>query len=117
MGPRQPTPLFRGRATQLGAAFAAAEAPTVKLTDRRWWATQPSDRLAQSAVLLGIHPALSTGAFGGAPHRHGTTARSPSIAVDRRRSPSIAVDRRRSFGRQREVAVGVSERDGSGPRL
>jgi hypothetical protein len=48
------------RATQLGAAFAAAEAPTVKLTDRRWWATQPPDRLAHSATLLGVHPALST---------------------------------------------------------
>jgi hypothetical protein len=48
------------RATQLGAAFAAAEAPPIKLTDRRWWATQPPDRLAHSAVLLGVHPALST---------------------------------------------------------
>jgi len=47
------------RATQLGAAFAAIDAPTVKLTDQRWWATQTSERLAQSAALLGIHPGLS----------------------------------------------------------
>ena len=46
------------RATQLGAAFAAIDAPAVKLTDQRWWATQTSERLAQSATLLGIHPAL-----------------------------------------------------------
>lgn len=47
------------RATQLGAAFAASDDPTVKLTDQRWWATQPAERLAQSAALLGIHPGLS----------------------------------------------------------
>ncbi len=47
------------RATQLGAAFAAFEAPTVKLTDRRWWATQPPERLAQSAALPGVHPRLA----------------------------------------------------------
>ena len=46
------------RATQLGAAFAAVDAPTVKLTDRRWWATQTPERLAQSAALLGVHPEL-----------------------------------------------------------
>lgn len=47
------------RATQLGAAFAAADDPTVKLTDRRWWATQTAERLAQSAALLGVHPGLA----------------------------------------------------------
>ena len=46
------------RATQLGAAFAALDDPTVKLTDRRWWATQPPERLAHSATLLGVHPRL-----------------------------------------------------------
>ncbi len=46
------------RATQLGAAFAALDDPTVKVTDRRWWATQTPERLAQSAALLGVHPAL-----------------------------------------------------------
>jgi hypothetical protein len=47
------------RATRFGAAFAAREAPPVKLTDRRWWATQAPERLAQSAVLLGVHPELA----------------------------------------------------------
>jgi hypothetical protein len=47
------------RATQLGAAFAAIDAPTVKLTDRRWWVTQTPERLAQSAALLGVHPGLA----------------------------------------------------------
>jgi len=47
------------RATQLGAAFAAIDDPTVKLTDQRWWATQSSERLAQSATLLGVHPQLA----------------------------------------------------------
>ena len=47
------------RTTQLGAAFAAIDAPTVKLTDQRWWATQTPERLAQSATLLGVHPGLS----------------------------------------------------------
>jgi hypothetical protein len=46
------------RATQLGAAIAAIDDPTVKLTDRRWWATQAPERLAQSAALLGVHPGL-----------------------------------------------------------
>jgi hypothetical protein len=46
------------RATQFGAAFAAIDDPTVKLTDRRWWATQTPERLAQSAALLGAHPGL-----------------------------------------------------------
>ncbi len=46
------------RATQLGAAFAAIDDPTVKLTDRRWWATETPERLAQSAALLGVHPGL-----------------------------------------------------------
>jgi hypothetical protein len=46
------------RATQLGAAFAAIDDPTVKLTDRRWWATQTPERLVQSAALLGVHPGL-----------------------------------------------------------
>lgn len=47
------------RATQLGAAFAALGDPAVKLTDRRWWATQTPERLARSATLLGIHPGLA----------------------------------------------------------
>ncbi len=47
------------RATQLGAAFAAIDDPTVKLTDRRWWATQTPERLARSAALLGVHPGLA----------------------------------------------------------
>lgn len=46
-------------ATQLGAAFAAIEEPTVKLTDQRWWATQTPEGLARSAALLGVHPGLS----------------------------------------------------------
>jgi len=46
-------------ATRFGAAFAAIDDPTVKLTDRRWWATQPPERLGRSAALLGIHPGLS----------------------------------------------------------
>lgn len=46
------------RATQLGAAFAAIDDPTVKLTDQRWWATQTPERLAHSAALLGVHPGL-----------------------------------------------------------
>jgi hypothetical protein len=46
------------RTTQFGAAFAAADDPTVKLTDRRWWATQTAEQLARSAALLGIHPGL-----------------------------------------------------------
>jgi hypothetical protein len=36
------------RATQLGAAFAAVDDPTVKLTDRRWWMTQTPERLARA---------------------------------------------------------------------
>jgi hypothetical protein len=48
------------RATQLGAAFAALESPTAKVTDRRWWATQTLERLTQSATLLGIHPTIPT---------------------------------------------------------
>jgi hypothetical protein len=47
------------RATQLGVAFAAIDDPTVKLTDRRWWATQTPERLAKSTALLGVHPELS----------------------------------------------------------
>jgi len=47
------------RATQLGVAFAAVDDPTVKLTDRRWWAIQTPERLARTAALLGIHPGLS----------------------------------------------------------
>jgi hypothetical protein len=47
------------RATQLGAAFAAIDAPTVKLTDRRWWAAQTPERLARTAALLSIHPGQS----------------------------------------------------------
>jgi hypothetical protein len=45
--------------TQLGAAFAVIDDPTVKVTDRRWWATQPPERLGRSAALLGIHPGLA----------------------------------------------------------
>ena len=51
------SPAWRG--TRLGAAFAAISAPTVKLTDRRWWATQIPERLGWSAALLGIHPGLA----------------------------------------------------------
>jgi hypothetical protein len=47
------------RATQFGAAFAAIDDPTIKLTDRRWWATQTPERLTQSAALLGVHPELA----------------------------------------------------------
>lgn len=47
------------RAKRLGAAFAAIDDPTVKLTDRRWWATQTPERLGRSAALLGSHPGLS----------------------------------------------------------
>jgi hypothetical protein len=43
------------RATRLGAAFTAIDGPTVKLTDRRWWATQTPERLGRSATLLGIY--------------------------------------------------------------
>ncbi len=45
--------------TLFGSAFAALHATTVKLTDPRWWATAPSERLAQGAEILGIHSALS----------------------------------------------------------
>lgn len=47
------------RATRFGPAFAAIHDPTVKLTDPRWWATETEERLAPSAALLGVHPALS----------------------------------------------------------
>jgi hypothetical protein len=47
------------RATRFGPAFAAIADPTVKLTDPRWWATETPERLAQSAALLGVHPARS----------------------------------------------------------
>jgi hypothetical protein len=47
------------RATRFGPAFAAVHDPTVKLTDPRWWVTETPERLAQSAALLGVHPALS----------------------------------------------------------
>ena len=47
------------RATQFGAAFATLDDPTIKLTDLRWWATQPPERLTESAALLGIHPELA----------------------------------------------------------
>jgi len=46
-------------ATRFGPAFAAIHDPTVKLTDPRWWVTETPERLAQSAALLGVHPALS----------------------------------------------------------
>ena len=55
-GPRQ-SPAWR--ATQLGAAFAAIDAPRVKLTDRRWWATQTAVPLTRGAALLGVHPGLA----------------------------------------------------------
>lgn len=45
--------------TLFGPAFAAIHAPTVKLTDPRWWATEAPERLAQGAAILGVHPALS----------------------------------------------------------
>jgi hypothetical protein len=45
--------------TLFGSAFAAIHESTVKLTDPRWWATEPPERLAQGAAILGIHPALS----------------------------------------------------------
>jgi hypothetical protein len=47
------------RTTRFGPVFAAIDDQTVKLTDPRWWATEPPERLAQSAALLGVHPALS----------------------------------------------------------
>jgi hypothetical protein len=46
------------RATRFGPAFTAIHDPTVKLTDPRWWVTETPERLAQSAALLGVHPAL-----------------------------------------------------------
>lgn len=45
--------------TLFGSAFAALHAPTIKLTDPRWWATEAPERLAQGATILGVHPALS----------------------------------------------------------
>jgi len=45
--------------TLFGSAFAALHAPTIKLTDPRWWATEAPERLAQGAAILGVHPALS----------------------------------------------------------
>ena len=45
--------------TLFGSAFAAIHAPTIKLTDPRWWATEAPERLAQGAAILGVHPALS----------------------------------------------------------
>jgi hypothetical protein len=44
--------------TLFGSAFAAIHESTVKLTDPRWWATAPPERLAQGAAILGIHPTL-----------------------------------------------------------
>ena len=45
--------------TLFGSAFAAIHAPTIKLTDPRWWATEAPEGLAQGAAILGVHPALS----------------------------------------------------------
>jgi len=45
--------------TLFGSAFAALHAPTIKLTDPRWWATEAPEGLAQGATILGVHPALS----------------------------------------------------------
>jgi hypothetical protein len=45
--------------TLFGSAFAALHAPTIKLTDPRWWATEAPEGLAQGAAILGVHPALS----------------------------------------------------------
>jgi len=45
--------------TLFGSAFAAIHAPTIKLTDPRWWATEAPERLAQGAAILGVHPELS----------------------------------------------------------
>ena len=56
--PQSEGPRPAWRATLFGAAFAAIDDPTVKLTDRRWWATQTPERLTQSAMLLGVHPEL-----------------------------------------------------------
>lgn len=47
------------RDTLFGSAFAAIHERTVKLTDPRWWATEPPERLAQGAAILGVHPELS----------------------------------------------------------
>jgi len=47
------------RATVFGPAFAASHDPAVKLTDRRWWATEAPEQLSQRAALLGVHPACS----------------------------------------------------------
>jgi len=45
--------------TLFGSAFAALHAPTIKLTDPRWWASEAPEGLAQGAAILGVHPALS----------------------------------------------------------
>jgi hypothetical protein len=46
-------------ATQLEAAFAPIDDPTVKCMIRRWWVAQPPERLALRAALLGVHPELA----------------------------------------------------------
>lgn len=45
--------------TVFGSAFAAIHAPTIKLTDPRWWVTEVPERLAHAAAILGVHPELS----------------------------------------------------------
>lgn len=47
------------RTTLFESAFAAIYETTVKLTDPRWWATEPPERLARGAVIVGVHPDLS----------------------------------------------------------
>jgi len=47
------------RTTLFESAFAAIHEQTVKLTDPRWWATEPPERLARGAVIAGVHPDLS----------------------------------------------------------
>src|SRR4051812_22156704 len=44
------------RATQLGAAFAAVDDPTVKLTDRRWGVTQTPGGLGRGGPAAGGPP-------------------------------------------------------------
>jgi len=46
-------------ATLFGPAFAAAHDKAVKITDRRWWATETAEQLAVGAAVLGVHPDLS----------------------------------------------------------
>lgn len=47
------------RRTLFESAFAAIYETTVKLTDRRWWATEAQEQLARGAAIMGVHPDLS----------------------------------------------------------